>query len=100
MLSIQNLTYKIGPRTLIEDSSVNVMDGWKVGVVGANGTGKSTLFKLIAGELHADYGTVSLSQRQRFGMVRQDIPDTDTPLIDMVVNAHEEMAGLLKASET
>ena len=100
MLSITNLTYKIGARTLIEDSSVNVMDGWKVGVVGANGTGKSTLFKLIAGELHADNGTVSLSQRQRFGMVRQDIPDTETPLIDMVVNAHEELATLLKASET
>ena len=100
MLSINNLTYKIGPRTLIEDSSVNVMDGWKVGVVGANGTGKSTLFKLIAGELHADSGTLSLSQRQRFGMVRQDIPDTDTPLIDMVVSAHEEMASLLKLSET
>ncbi len=100
MLSITNLTYKIGARTLIEDSSVNIMDGWKVGLVGANGTGKSTLFKLIAGELHADSGTVSLSQRQRFGMVRQDIPDTDTPLIDMVINAHEEMAMLLKASET
>jgi ATP-binding cassette, subfamily F, member 3 len=100
MLSITNLTYKIGPRTLIEDSSVNIMDGWKVGVVGANGTGKSTLFKLIAGELHADSGTVSLSQRQRFGMVRQDIPDTDTPLIDMVVNAHEELSSLLKAAET
>ncbi|TAL31207.1 MAG: ABC transporter ATP-binding protein [Alphaproteobacteria bacterium] len=100
MLSIQNLTYKIGPRTLIEDSSVNIMDGWKVGLVGANGTGKSTLFKLIAGELHADSGSVSLNQRQRFGMVRQDIPETDTPLIDMVVNAHEELATLLKAAET
>jgi ATP-binding cassette subfamily F protein 3 len=95
MLSITNLTYKIGSRTLIEDSSVNIMDGWKVGLVGANGTGKSTLFKLIAGELHADTGTVSLSQRQRFGMVRQDIPDTETPLIDMVINAHEEMSTLL-----
>ncbi|MEZ0260769.1 MAG: ABC-F family ATP-binding cassette domain-containing protein [Alphaproteobacteria bacterium] len=100
MLSINNLTYRVGVRTLIEDSSVNVMDGWKVGLVGANGTGKSTLFKLIAGELHADNGTISLSQRQRFGMVRQDIEDTDTPLIDMVVGAHEEMAALMKATET
>jgi ATP-binding cassette subfamily F protein 3 len=100
MLTINNLTYKVGSRTLIEDSSVNVMDGWKVGLVGQNGTGKSTLFKLIAGELHADAGTISLSQRQRFGMVRQDIEDTDTPLIDMVVNAHEEMSALMKATET
>ncbi|MCC7038115.1 MAG: ABC-F family ATP-binding cassette domain-containing protein [Alphaproteobacteria bacterium] len=100
MLTINNLTYKVGSRTLIEDSSVNVMDGWKVGLIGQNGTGKSTLFKLIAGELHADAGTISLSQRQRFGMVRQDIEDTDTPLIDMVVNAHEEMSALMKATET
>ncbi|HYD18597.1 MAG TPA: ABC-F family ATP-binding cassette domain-containing protein [Patescibacteria group bacterium] len=100
MLSINNLTYKVGSRTLIEDSSVNVMDGWKVGLVGQNGTGKSTLFKLIAGELHADSGTISLSQRQRFGMVRQDIEDTETPLIEMVINAHEEMSALMKATET
>ncbi len=98
MLTINNLTYKIGSRTLIEDSSVNVMDGWKVGLIGQNGTGKSTLFKLIAGELHADAGTISLSQRQRFGMVRQDIEDTETPLIDMVINAHEEMSALMKAT--
>ncbi|MDI1229513.1 MAG: ABC-F family ATP-binding cassette domain-containing protein [bacterium] len=100
MLTINNLTYKVGSRTLIEDSSVNVMDGWKVGLIGQNGTGKSTLFKLIAGELHADAGTISLSQRQRFGMVRQDIEDTETPLIEMVVNAHEEMSALMKATET
>jgi ATP-binding cassette subfamily F protein 3 len=100
MLSIQNLTYRIGARTLIEDSSANIMDGWKVGLVGANGTGKTTLFKLISGELHADAGSVSLSTRQRFGMVRQDIPDTDTPLIDMVVHAHEELSELLKAADT
>ena len=100
MLSISNLTYKIGARTLIEDSSVNVMDGWRVGLVGANGTGKTTLFKLIAGELHADTGTLSLTQRQRFGMVRQDIADTDLPLVDMVVQAHEELAELLRAAET
>ncbi len=100
MLSISNLTYKIGARTLIEDSSVNIMDGWRVGLVGANGTGKTTLFKLIAGELHADTGSVSLNARQRFGQVRQDIPDTDTPLIDMVVNAHEDMAELFRRLET
>ncbi len=100
MLSITNLTYKIGARTLIEDSSVNIMDGWKMGLVGANGTGKSTLFKLISGELQADTGSISLTVRQRFGMVRQDIPDTDTPLIDMVVNAHEEMATLMHRSTT
>jgi ATP-binding cassette subfamily F protein 3 len=100
MLNISNLTYKIGARTILEDCSLNVMTGWKVGVVGANGAGKSTLFKLIAGELQAAGGTVSMPARQRIAWVRQDIPETDTPLIDMVLNAHEEMAQLWKDSLT
>ncbi len=100
MLSIANLTYKIGARTIIEEGNLTIMDGWKVGVIGLNGAGKSTLFKLIARELHADGGTISLNQRQRMGMVRQDAPETDKPLIDLVLEAHEEMAQLWKASET
>lgn len=100
MLSISNLTYKIGARTIIEEGNLTIMDGWKVGVIGLNGAGKSTLFKLISGDLHADGGTISLNQRQRMGMVRQDVPETDAPLIDLVLAAHEEMAALWKASET
>ncbi|MDE1151053.1 MAG: ABC-F family ATP-binding cassette domain-containing protein [Micavibrio sp.] len=100
MLTVTNLTYRIGGRTILDECSVNIMDGWKVGVVGANGAGKSTLFKLISGDLHADGGEIRMSERQRFGMVRQDIPDVDTPIIDLVVEADEEVAALMKAVET
>ncbi|MCF8495699.1 MAG: ATP-binding cassette domain-containing protein [Alphaproteobacteria bacterium] len=100
MLNITNLTYKIGARTIIENANICVMDGWRVGVIGLNGAGKSTLFKLIAGELQADGGTVSMSARQRLGMVRQDIPETNTPLIDLVLSANEEMAQLWRDAET
>jgi ATP-binding cassette subfamily F protein 3 len=100
MLTISNLTYKIGGRTIIDRASLNVMDGWRVGVVGLNGAGKSTLFKLITGELQADGGAATLTAKQRLGVVRQDIPETDAPLIDMVLSANEEMARLWKASET
>jgi len=100
MLSVSNLTYRIGGRTILEDCTVNVMDGWKVGVVGPNGAGKSTLFKLIAGELQPDAGSISINERQRFGMVRQDIPVTDTPIIDIVMHADEELSHLLIAAET
>ncbi len=100
MLTVSNITYRIGGRTIIEDSSVNVMDGWKVGVVGPNGAGKSTLFKMISGELHADAGDIHMSERQRFGQVRQDMPDVDTPILDVVLQADEEMSRLMRLTET
>ncbi|MBU6234725.1 MAG: ATP-binding cassette domain-containing protein [Alphaproteobacteria bacterium] len=100
MLSLANLSYKIGARTIINETSLNIMDNWKVGIVGVNGAGKSTLFKLISGDLKPDNGTVSMSARQRMGMVRQDIPETDTPLIDLVLSANEEMTRLMKLTET
>ncbi len=100
MLSISNLTYKIGTRTIIENANINIVDGWKVGVIGLNGTGKTTLFKLIAGELQPDGGSISITTRQRLGWVRQDIPETDTPLIDLVLAAHTEMAQAWHETET
>lgn len=100
MLTISNISYKIGARTLFENGNINVVDGWKVGVIGANGAGKSTLFKLISGELQPDTGMISMTGNQRIAQVRQDIPETDTPLIDMVLNAHTEMAQLWIDAET
>ncbi len=100
MLTISNLSYRIGGRAIIHDCNLTIMDGWKVGIIGANGAGKSTLFKLIAGDLTPDGGTISFSQRQRMGMVRQDIPESDDSLIDIVLNAHTEMAALWRRAET
>jgi ATP-binding cassette subfamily F protein 3 len=100
MLAISNISYKIGARTLFENGNINIVDGWKVGVIGANGAGKSTLFKLISGELQPDTGSINMTGNQRMAQVRQDIPETDTPLIDMVLSAHTEMVQLWKDAET
>lgn len=100
MLSIQNLTYRIGGRTLLDKVSINISSGHRVGLVGPNGAGKSTLFRLIAGEIAADDGEIATIKGSSIGMVRQDFPEDDTPLIDIVLNAHTERTELMKEAET
>lgn len=100
MLTINDLTYRIAGRTLLEKVSVSIGAGHRVGLVGPNGTGKSTLFKLISGELQSDGGDISLIKGATMGMVRQDLPDDNTPIIDVVLDSHKERASLLKEAET
>jgi ATP-binding cassette subfamily F protein 3 len=100
MLSIQNLTYRIGGRTLLNNVSVNIPNGHRVGLVGPNGAGKSTLFKLIAGELQSDGGEVSLIRGATLGMVRQDFPDEISPILDIVLAADTERTALMTEAET
>ena len=100
MLFIQNLTYRIAGRTLLENVSLSIPAGHRVGLVGPNGTGKSTLFKLIAGELASDAGDISMIRGASMGMVRQDLPEDDTKLIDVVLAADTERSSLLTEAET
>jgi ATP-binding cassette subfamily F protein 3 len=100
MLSISNLTYRVAGRTLMDNCSLSLNTGWKVGFVGANGTGKSTQFRLITGELEADGGTILRPSRQRLGIVKQELPDTDDSLLDVVLSADAERLDLLTRAET
>ncbi len=100
MLTINDLTYRIGGRTLLEKTSLNISTGQRVGLVGPNGAGKSTLFKLISGELQPDEGEINIIARMNVGMVRQDLPEDETTLIDIVLAADTERAALLKEAET
>lgn len=100
MLNITDLHYSIGQRIIIENGNVCIQDGWRVGVIGHNGAGKSTLFKLISGDLEVDSGIISIGSGQNMGMVRQDMPETDDALLDVVLAANTEMAQLWKRTET
>jgi len=100
MLTVADLTYRIAGRALLENTSLTLPDGHHAGLVGRNGTGKSTLLKLIAGDLHADAGTVTLPTRARIGMLAQEAPDGPESLLDTVLAADQELSGLLAEAES
>lgn len=100
MLHINNLSFRIDGRLLIEDASVAIPAGHKVGLVGRNGTGKTTLLKLITGEMAVDDGAISWPKNFRIGHVAQEAPAGEESLLDIVLAADLERAALLAEAET
>ena len=100
MLKISNITYSVEGRPLFDGASATIPDGHKVGLVGRNGTGKTTLFRLIRGELALEGGSLSLPSRAQIGGVAQEVPSNEVSLIDTVLAAHSERASLLEEAET
>jgi len=85
---------------LIDQSSVQITPGSRVGMVGRNGTGKSTLFKVIRGELSAEHGTVTLPPRWSVGSLAQEAPNGPESLISVVLKADLERDALLHEAES
>lgn len=100
MLHINDLTYRIGDRTLFDHATVALPPGHKVGFVGRNGAGKSTLLRMILGEVGWETGSISLPSRARVGSVAQEAPGGDISLIDTVLAADKERNDLLAEAET
>ena len=100
MLVLTDLTVRIAGRLLIDHASVQIPAGARVGLVGRNGTGKSTLFRTITGELHADTGDIGLPARTVVGTLPQEAPNGPEPLIEVVLAAHTERTALLAEAET
>ncbi|XDA99615.1 ABC-F family ATP-binding cassette domain-containing protein [Sulfitobacter sp. LCG007] len=100
MLKIRNIGYSVEGRPLFEDASATIPEGHKVGLVGRNGAGKTTLFRIIRGELPLDTGDISLPTRAKIGGVAQEVPSSETSLIDTVLAADTERAALMAEAET
>ncbi|MEM8731902.1 MAG: ATP-binding cassette domain-containing protein [Pseudomonadota bacterium] len=100
MLRIDNITYAVEGRSLFEAASAAIPTGHKVGLVGRNGTGKTTLFRLIRGELALENGEIALPSRARIGGVAQEAPASEVSLLDTVLAADTERAGLLAEADT
>jgi ATP-binding cassette subfamily F protein 3 len=100
MLRITNISYAVEGRPLFDGASATIPTGHKVGLVGRNGTGKTTLFRLIRGELALEGGTITLPSRARIGGVAQEVPGNAVSLIDTVLAADTERADLMAEAET
>ena len=95
MLKINDITYAVDGRRLFENASVTIPTGHKVGFVGPNGTGKTTLFRIIRNELVLEGGEIELPRRAKIGGVAQEAPASDLSLLDTVLSADIERAELL-----
>src|SRR5246127_5388644 len=100
MLSINDISVRLAGRLLIDHGSVQIAPGARVGLVGRNGTGKSTLFRAIRGELAIESGTITIPPRWRIGSLAQEAPDGPDSLIEVVLKADLERDALLKEAET
>ena len=85
MITLRNLTLRRGTKVVLDSASVTLNPSEKIGLVGRNGAGKSSLFALVAGRLHADAGDFEMPPRWRLGEVAQNMPETDTPATDFVL---------------
>lgn len=94
MIEIKDLSFHFGLRTLFENVNLLLPDGLKMGVVGLNGCGKSTLFKLITGELFPDGGKIEISRGTQIASVAQDIKDPSKKLLQYVLEANQEITRL------
>src|SRR6201993_3103935 len=99
MLSISDISLRLAGRLLIDHSSVQIAPGARVGLVGRNGTGKSTLFRAIRGELAIESGTIAIPPRWRVGSLAQEAPDGPESLIEVVLKADLERDALLREAE-
>ena len=96
MLNIQNLTYLQGGTPLLQNVNLQAFADQRIGLVGKNGCGKSTLFRLIRGEIKPDGGEVSLQAGKTIAFVEQEIANSDMPALEFVLDGDAELRVLEK----
>ncbi|MBC3538185.1 ribosomal protection-like ABC-F family protein [Rufibacter sediminis] len=96
MISINNLNFHFGSRTLYEDANLHIKPKDKIGLVGLNGTGKSTLLRLLVGEYRPDGGSIQMGREITLGFLNQDLLSYDTheSILNVAMQAFEEAIQL------
>ncbi len=100
MIDINDITVRIGSKVLLSNASAHISDGQKVGLIGANGCGKSTLFRVLQGELETETGTIMFPSRYKVVFVEQEMKDVSVPILEFVLSKDEERTQLLQKLET
>ena len=97
MISFRNFALRRGERLLLSDVDMALHAGWRVGVVGRNGTGKSSLFAAVRGEVEADRGDLDLPSRLRIASIAQEMPSLPDPAVDFVLSGDAVVHEALQA---
>jgi ATP-binding cassette, subfamily F, member 3 len=98
MISINNLSFHFGSRTLYEDANLHIKPKDKIGLIGLNGTGKSTLLRVLVGEYKPDSGSIQMSRETSLGFLNQDLLSYDTheSILSVAMQAFAEALELQK----
>ncbi len=101
LIGLNNLTFEFGARTIVEDATWHIQPGERIGLIGYNGTGKSTLLKLFVGEYQPSKGTVEKSRDTTIGYLHQDLLsfDTNDSILEVAMGAFEKVKQLEKEIE-
>ncbi len=100
MLTIDNITVRLGGRAILERASATIPVGARVGLIGRNGAGKSTLMKALIGEIEPDDGEIAKPARARIGYIAQEAPHGSMTPEEVVLASATERAALLAELET
>ncbi|WP_239350021.1 ATP-binding cassette domain-containing protein [Snodgrassella communis] len=94
MIEIKNLSLQRGSKQLLHNASLTIYPGQRIGLIGKNGTGKSSLFALLAGKISHDSGDIRLPKHWRLATVKQETPALDIPALDYVLQGDDELQQL------
>ncbi len=94
MIQLKSVSLRRGPQLLLEDADLTLLPGQRLGLVGKNGTGKSSLLAMFAGELAPDAGDIERAGGQRMATVEQETPALDTSAVDYVLEGDGDYARL------
>jgi len=97
MIAFRDFALRRGERLLLSNVDLALHAGWRVGVIGRNGTGKSSLFAAIQGEVEADRGDIDVPTRVRIASVAQETPALDDPALDFVLSGDAAVHAVLRA---